>query len=124
MTDARVIKERQRSQRYYRTMLGYLYSRHRDMRKRVAGKPDGGGKSCPWLGMECCGRDEFVEWALAHPEFIKLHTNWMNDNYSRRLAPSVHRKDRTRGYTLDNIQWITQQANSIEALSRKASDEC
>jgi hypothetical protein len=107
--------------RYYRTPRGVLLYRYRDMRDRVRGKPLRTGmektpQNCPWKGMELAPYQEFLSWALAHPDFQRLFKQWADNGFVRRFAPTVHRIDRSRGYTLDNIEWITHRANSRIAL--------
>lgn len=108
-------------QKHYHTPRGYLLTRHRDMRKRVAGKPAGDGKSRIWLGMECCDRDEFYEFAINDPVFNELWEQWEANDFARSYAPSVHRIRRDEGYRLDNITFKTHREKSALSLGWKDS---
>jgi len=105
-------------QTYRWTLRGMLTVRYSDMSRRVRGKPSGDRKTCPWLGMEVCSVKEFVAAAMADEKLKRLHADWVANDFARRYAPSVHRIDSTRGYTLDNITWVTQHENSLEALAK------
>lgn len=102
--------------KHYHTKRGYLLTRHRDMRKRVNGKPDGGGKNCPWLGMEVCDRDDFYNFAVNDPTFNRLFDEWAAAGCPRRLAPCVHRINRSLGYRLDNIEFRTHEDKTKEVI--------
>lgn len=107
-----------RAKAHYRTPKGLLSKRYDDMSRRVRGKLSGDRKTCPWLGLPCLDRDSFLKWATNHPDYLRLFRQWETDNYARRSAPSVHRIDSSRGYLLDNIAWVTQLENSLEALEK------
>jgi hypothetical protein len=100
----------------YRKPHRYLVYRYRDMKARVNGKLAGDQKSRLWLGLDLLSKDQFMNWAKNHPDYLALHQAWADAGYPRRLSPSIHRIDRSKGYTLDNIAWVTQQQNSSEAL--------
>jgi len=65
-------------------------------------------------GKEHLSKERFVNWAH-NKEFIKLYKNWKKNNFNRNLSPSIDRLDITKGYTLDNIQWITMRENNSKA---------
>lgn len=107
----------------YRTPKGLLEMRYRDMRDRVNGKPKRTGmektpENCIWKGMELAPRAEFIAWALADPEFLRLFAEWEANGYQRRYSPSAHRIDRSRGYTLDNIEWQVHLDKSRRHLAQ------
>jgi hypothetical protein len=86
------------------------------MKRRTEGKLAGDGKSCPWKGLELCDRDNFIEWSLTDENFNRIFKAWHEAGNPRALSPSVDRVDTTKGYTLDNIQWVTNHFNSMKAL--------
>jgi len=57
-------------------------------------------------------KQEFDTWLFAQPEYLVLHTQWVDYCYYKWLVPSVNRIDSTKGYTLDNIQLMTWKENS------------
>jgi hypothetical protein len=98
---------------HYRKPENILRYRHDDMRHRVEGKPIRHGvEQYPWLGMEISTREEFVAWGLTDPEFVRLYDLWAADDFARRTAPSCHRIDRSRGYTIDNIKFMPHAEKS------------
>jgi hypothetical protein len=109
---------------YYRKPAIVLRYRWNDMRDRVNGKPMRTGmdrsvaKNCPWKGMEIADRSEFIAWGLNDPEFLRLFDLWAADGFARRSAPTAHRIDRTRGYTLDNIQFVSHAEKSRKHLAQ------
>lgn len=46
--------------------------------------------------------------------FLHHYTNWQNNNFERRFAPSIDRIDNTGDYVLDNLQFISQRNNSTK----------
>lgn len=45
-------------------------------------------------------------------EFDKLYDAWKKSGFQRKMAPSIDRIDNNRGYTIDNMQWLSQSDNS------------
>lgn len=67
-------------------------------------------------------KELFYVWANNSPEFFRLYAEYVESNYERRLAPSVDRVDSSKGYTVDNMEWVTQSENSRRGtLSRYAN---
>jgi hypothetical protein len=56
-------------------------------------------------------KEEFKKWVLSQDIFHKLHEIWVNNNYQKRLKPSIDRIDDNYGYSLDNIQITIYQSN-------------
>lgn len=74
-------------------------------------------KSCrsSAFGKDLCTREEFIKWCLSisnYRSFHRMYKDWVNSNYSMRLTPSIDRIDNTKGYSIENIQWVTQGFNS------------
>jgi hypothetical protein len=60
-------------------------------------------------------KEEFLKWCDQKNNFKTfnyLFKKWSEENYPRRLTPSIDRIDNKKGYTLKNIHWITQKENS------------
>jgi len=45
-------------------------------------------------------------------QFVELHEAWKYSNFNRKLTPSIDRIDNKKGYTVDNMQWMTLSNNS------------
>lgn len=108
------------TKRYERTRKGKLMRIYRNMQSRVTGIQR--KKAHLYLGKELLPREQFYDWALSSDEFELLYRGWVDSGYDRRLAPTVDRIDSEKGYTLDNMRWLTHSENSrLGALSRHYS---
>lgn len=87
--------------------LGNLYTR---MKMRVKGKNTKNPQL--YLGLPVLPKDIFMTWAKNHPGFLGLYKRWVSNNFDRKLTPSVNRINSSKGYTLDNIEWVTNSQNS------------
>ena len=96
--------------KYERTKGGKLMRCYRNMESRILGIQS--AKHHLYRGKELLSREEFYEWAMASHEFHRLFREWEESGYQMRLAPSVDRIDSQRGYTPDNMQWVTHSENS------------
>jgi hypothetical protein len=56
-------------------------------------------------------KDVFYNWAKNHPEFLKLYKRWFTSGFDRKLTPTINRMNSSKGYTLDNIEWMTNSQN-------------
>lgn len=95
---------------YEKTPKGFLMRAHRNMRSRVKGIQ----KKCIhlYLGLPVLPLDEFYDWALDNYEFWRLYKHWVASGYNRKLTPSVNRIDSTKGYLIENMEWVTHSVNS------------
>lgn len=93
---------------YNRTYNGFIGKRYDYMQQRIKGKSKNPEK---YLGLEICTREEFRKWATDNETLKTLYDTWVKANYSKPLTPSVNRKDVTKGYILDNIEWVTYSQN-------------
>lgn len=98
------------TKKYEKTRKGFLMRCYRNMKSRVEGIQKRGYDH--YFGKPILRREDFYTWALDSPDFNKLFEAWEEANYSRRLTPSINRINPDEGYTLDNIEWITQSENS------------
>jgi len=88
-----------------RTLSGVvrkIYSKQRESsRKR--------GHSMPSYSL-----NELRAWCLSKPDFIKLHSLWVESNFERELAPSVDRVNDDIGYSFYNIQVMSWRDNMVK----------
>lgn len=118
MTPEQLAKQRERrkangnasTHRYERTRGGKLMRLYRNMQSRVTGVQ--WRKRHLYAGKELLSKDEFYAWAKQHPDFGRLYDAWVESGYARALAPTVDRIDSSKGYTLDNMRWLTHSENS------------
>lgn len=102
------------TKRYEKTPKGYLMRSYRNMQSRVEGIQKNGS----WTGQELLARADFYEWGLNSPDFQRLFEAYEESGYDRKLAPSPDRIDPSRGYTLDNMRWLTHSENSARAAQK------
>jgi hypothetical protein len=56
---------------------------------------------------------EFAEWLTERDaELWTMFEKWRSNGFPRKFAPSIDRIDNDKGYTLDNIQLLTQADNA------------
>lgn len=63
---------------------------------------------------ELMSRDEFFEWCKKIENidaFITLWFDWVESGFKLWCTPSVDRRDSNKGYTADNIQWMSFSDN-------------
>ena len=102
---------------YEKTEKGFLMRLYRNMKSRIDGVQK--VKHHLYDGKPLLDKQEFYEWAVGNPEFNQLYINYKESNYSCELAPSVDRVDSSKGYVLDNMEWVTMSENSRRgALSK------
>jgi len=101
------------SARYRRSLRGMIISRYLDMKKRVEGRCVE-SKKYPhlWIGKELVNRELFIKWSLGNKKLKKLHKEWVEHNYDRCLSPSIDRIDTNKGYSIENMRWVTASENS------------
>lgn len=98
------------TKKYERTKKGKLMRNYRNMESRIKGIQ--WRKAHLYEGKELISRDEFYDWSMADPNFHILFDAWVDSGYDRKLSPSVDRMDSSKGYTLDNMEWVTHSENS------------
>lgn len=87
----------------------------KEMYWNISGRVNGKSinkSSSYYKGLDICSKDEFFDFALNNVELKKLFKNWELNNYQRKFIPSVDRIDPTIGYTIGNIQFLTQSDNT------------
>jgi hypothetical protein len=97
------------TKKYEKTTKGFLVRTYRNMLSRVNGVTK--NKNHLYLGLEILDKEIFYEWSLSNISFQDLFTYWQMCDFNRKYTPSIDRIDSKKGYTLDNIQWITFSEN-------------
>lgn len=95
---------------YTKTHKGFIMRAYRNMQSRVEGVQ--WRKAHLYAGKSLLSREAFYEWAFTSGEFHELFAAWEFAGYARQYTPSVDRIDSSRGYDLDNMQWVTHSENS------------
>jgi len=96
--------------KYEKTPKGFLMRKYRNMQSRILGIQK--LKAHLYEGKTLLDRKEFYEWAFASKEFWRLYTEWVKNEYNRKLTPTVDRLDSSKGYFLENMEWVTHSENS------------
>jgi len=99
--------------KYEKTINGFLMRLYRNMQSRVTGVQH--KKAHLYQGKELLPRQEFYNWANNSIKFLDLFNKWTALGYPRTETPSVDRIDSSKGYTLDNMQWLTHSENSAKS---------
>jgi hypothetical protein len=95
---------------YEKTMNGFLMRMYRNMKSRITGVQS--KKAHLYLGKELMDKESFYEFAKCSPMFLTLFYQYEGSGYAQKLAPTADRIDSSKGYTIDNIQWVTHSVNS------------
>lgn len=67
-----------------------------------------------YYGLTKCTKEEFLNKFLEDESFLELYKGWQESGFQRRMAPSIDRIDNKKGYTLDNIEFISHGENSCK----------
>lgn len=106
------------------TIARFLSELYRGMNRRTRGK--GTKRPDLYKGLPIMPKEVFFGWAQNHPHFLKLYKQWVNCNFDRKLTPTINRMRSQGGYTLDNVEWLTNSQNcglSGAVLKMKAKKE-
>lgn len=85
--------------------------KYADMRARTSGQRS---KRCNSYGKSCLSKEEFTKWCTSQPQltiFIIIYMDWVRSGFNVMLSPSVDRIDNNKGYTIDNMEWMTLMEN-------------
>lgn len=106
-----------RARPYVKTPKGHVVVKYASIRQRCLGID----RKNPHIyeGLPFLGKKEFYDWALNHPEFLRLYEAYKKSGYRRRLAPSLDRIDSTKGYTLGNMQWVPNYENAARSMRQR-----
>lgn len=103
--------------RYNKTAIGFLRLKYIKMLQRVRGH--NGPKDHNYVGLEILGRESFLIFASHDPTFWRLWNQYRESGWRYGMCPSIDRLDQDKGYTLDNIQFITMQENQIRGREKQ-----
>lgn len=98
------------TKKYEKTINGFLVRMYRNMQSRTLGIQK--QKKHLYGGKELFNKEEFYTWAKTNTVFAKLFKEWEDAGYTRKLCPTVDRVDSTKGYSFDNVVWLTHSENS------------
>lgn len=66
-------------------------------------------------GMEFLSKTEWKQWTEEHiNDFMYLYNIWKASGFQHKYCPSVDRIDNNKGYTKDNLQWLSSVDNIIK----------
>ena len=109
------------TKKYEKTKNGKLMRCYRNMQSRIFGIQK--LKYHLYKDREIMSREDFYEFSINDKQFNELYDAWVNAEYNRKLCPSIDRIDSSKGYTMDNVRWITHSENSrLGAMSRYKKD--
>lgn len=103
-------KRKESIKNHSKTLNGYLMRTYRNMLSRVTGVTK--HKNHLYLGLEILPKLDFYKWSLENSSYKRLHRKWTLSGMDTRLSPSIDRIDPYRGYSLDNMRWVTKSFNS------------
>ena len=95
---------------YEKTRQGFLMRLYRNMKSRVNGVNK--NKAHLYKDKPLLDKETFYEWAKCSPMFMVLFRQYEEKGFNRKDAPSVDRKNSSKGYSLDNMEWVTMSVNS------------
>ena len=105
-------EERRKKDRSYElTPKGFIMRVYRNMKSRVSGVQK--QKHHLYKGKYLLNKEDFYKWALStDSKFHDLFLEYITSDRDRKKAPSVDRIDSSRGYEIDNMEWVTHSENS------------
>ena len=95
---------------YEKTLKGKLMRTYRNMLSRVTGIQK--AKAKLYEGLDILDKEDFYEWSLKNVDYIRIYKEWVESDYSRKLTPSIDRKEPKEGYIIGNMRWVTHSYNS------------
>jgi hypothetical protein len=96
-------------------MVKIWQRRYAHMKARQEGRAT--HQSSGALGKPICTYEEFEAWCIDFTnlqEFLTLYFEWALNGFNRWDSPSIDRKDPKKGYTVDNLQWLSFSDNCIK----------
>lgn len=88
---------------------GKRYNHMLDRQRGIASHQSNGA-----LGKDICTKAEFMAWCKDFDNlnvFLALYFDWARNGFNRWDSPSIDRINPDKGYTLDNIQWLSFAEN-------------
>lgn len=114
MGESKAALERQQVHRRY-NFVKIWQRRYAHMKARQEGRAS--HQTAGALGKPICTPKEFEEWCtdwVNLERFITLYYDWVISGFTRWTSPSIDRVDPTKGYTTDNLQWLSFEENCIK----------
>lgn len=71
--------------------------------------------------LELCSRKDFFDFATINKDLLLLFNNWVENNFNKKLTPSIDRIDNLKGYLLGNMRFITHSENVIKGNKERIS---
>jgi len=105
------------TKKYEKSPNGFLMRMYRNMKSRITGIQS--KKAHLYLGKDILSKEDFYNWALSNPTFMEMFGIYTASGYTQKLAPTVDRIESSRGYTVDNMQWLTHSENSRKGTYSK-----
>lgn len=65
-----------------------------------------------YKNLDLISREEFKCWSKDREDLIELFKQWISKSNELRFRPTVDRIDSNKGYTINNIRWLSQRENS------------
>ena len=103
--------------KYEKTKPGFVMRLYRNMKSRIVGVQH--QKHRLYAGKSLLGKEDFYAWALSHSRFNELFDAYEASGFERKLAPSADRIDSSRGYEIDNMEWVTHSENSARGADSR-----
>ena len=107
------------TKKYEKTPKGFLMRLYRNMQSRITGVQK--QKAHLYVGKEILSREDFYAWAFYGSErkFFDMFEAYQESGFDRKLAPTVDRIESSKGYSVDNMRWLTHSENSrLGSISR------
>lgn len=100
------------TKKYEKTPKGFLMRLYRNMQSRITGVQI--KKAHLYLGKEILSREDFYCWAFygSDRKFFDMFEIYEKSGFDRKLAPTVDRIDSSKGYSPENMRWLTHSENS------------
>lgn len=104
--------------KYEKTIDGFLMRVYRNMNSRVSGVQS--KKHYLYAGKYLIDKNLFYEWSKNNEDFNSLFNNWEKSGYEKKICPSIDRINPEKGYSIDNMRWITFSKNCSETRRNKS----